>query len=330
MRPIRTQKQLGHRRIDYNYDENGNLTDDGTYLYYYDCENRLTDVNDKVTGDPVASYRYDYLGRRVVKIVYGSPYNAVRKYCYDGDRIIAVYNDSDTLLRKFIYGPGIDEPICVIWQTGTKFYYHFDGLGSVVALSSESGYIVKRYSYDVFGKPDTTSTPYDFGMFMFTGRQYDSETGLYYYRTRYYAPDIGRFLQTDPVGYIDGINLYRYVSNNPINLIDPYGLFGRCGPGFWGGIFIPDSYGKADFTAACRHHDRCYEGKTEPNCRASKNKCDLSFHQNLYNECKRAYGGDRAALRACKRRADIYAYVVMADGQSAFDRARAGNPDCCP
>jgi RHS repeat-associated protein len=96
------------------------------------------------------------------------------------------------------------------------------GLGSIIALSNENKEIVERYSYDVFGGPNTTSSignPY-----LFTGRRYDPEAGLYYYRARYYAYDIGRFLQTDPIGYTAGLNLYAYCGNNPIVLIDPWGL----------------------------------------------------------------------------------------------------------
>jgi RHS repeat-associated protein len=230
----------------YSYDDNGNLTDDGTYKYYYDCENRLTNVND--SGDnPVASYKYDFKGRRVRKIVYGTP-DVATKYCYDGDQIIAEYDGSNNLLRKFVYGAGIDEPIIMIVETGVyagTYYYHFDGLGSVIALSNIDGEIKEQYSYDVFGQPSTASSvgnPY-----LFTGREYDSETEHYYYRARMYNPVIGRFLQTDPIGYTGGLNLYTYVGNNPVNWTDPYGLCKTddrsFGEKLWAGDYVGTQYG---------------------------------------------------------------------------------------
>jgi len=106
----------------------------------------------------------------------------------------------------FIYGPGIDEPVSVFNREGSVvvYYYHFDGLGSVAALSDVNGVIVERYDYDVFGQPnirDANGTVIDESSvgnsYMFTGRRYDNETGLYYYRARYYNPDIGRFLQPE-------------------------------------------------------------------------------------------------------------------------------------
>ena len=180
----------------------------------------------------MAEYAYDYLGRRVSKTDYTlSPIRSTL-YCYDGDQIIAEYDGSGNLLRKFIYGPGIDEPIMMIdASTSSRYYYHYDGLGSVVALSNNDGEIVETYSYDVFGTAiirdasgSVISVSSVANSYMFTGREYDSETGNYCYRARYYKPSIGRFLQTDPIGYKDSTNLYQYCMNNPVDLLDPYGL----------------------------------------------------------------------------------------------------------
>ncbi len=111
-------------------------------------------------------------------------------------------------------------------------------LGNFVALLNVNNEMVESYSYDVFGTPDDVSSvgnPY-----MFTGRRYDSETGLYYYRARYYKPSIGRFLQTDPIGYYGGLNLYSYCWNDPINWIDPFGLITDMHEP-WGNPFDPES-----------------------------------------------------------------------------------------
>jgi RHS repeat-associated protein len=214
----------------YTYDDNGNLAFDGQFRYYYDCESRLTDIND-VNDAPVASYAYDYLGRRISRTIYGAP-NTTIKYAYDGDRIIAEYDGSGTLLRKFIYGPGIDEPICLVEvaENNAVYYYHFDGLGSVVALSDVNSVLVERYTYDVFGRPtirDANGTELAASAFAnpyrFTGRAYDAETGLYYYRARYYDYATARFLQPDATGYTGGLNLYSYCGNNPIVFVDPDG-----------------------------------------------------------------------------------------------------------
>ena len=117
-------------------------------------------------------------------------------------------------------------------DSNAVYYYHFDGLGSVVAISDVNAVVVETYSYDVFGEvtindpngATRSASDYD-NPYYFTGRRLDEETGLYYYRARMYKPEIGRFLQPDPIGYAAGMNIYTYCGNNPTNWIDPSGLF---------------------------------------------------------------------------------------------------------
>nr|WP_319397160.1 RHS repeat-associated core domain-containing protein [uncultured Desulfobacter sp.] len=203
------------------YDGNGNLTSDGTNTYAYNAENRLVTA---VTPDHTAAYVYDPMGRRIEKEVD----SVTTRYLHDGNQVIVEYNSTGTELRRYIYGPGIDQPVCMITGSAT-YYYQFDGLGSVAALTDETGALQEIYAYNIFGQPNGTS--YFGNPYLYTGREYDPETGLYYYRARYYNPTFGRFMQTDPIGYGDGMNLYAFVQNNPLVLIDPFGLCAQ--KGFW-------------------------------------------------------------------------------------------------
>ncbi len=212
----------------YQYDDNGNLTRKtllatGNYTQYtYDAENRLTKVEEYVAGNPTAAftstYRYDGLGRRIEKVANGQ----TKRYVYDGEDILLEYDGSNVLQARYTHGPGIDEPIAVT-KGGNTFFYHQDGLSSVTDLTDSAGATAKSYSYDAYGNilesPGTVEQPYTY-----TGREFDSESGLYYYRARYYDPSTGRFLQKDPIGFAGGdLTLYQYVSNNPPNWNDSSG-----------------------------------------------------------------------------------------------------------
>ncbi|HMS85985.1 MAG TPA: RHS repeat-associated core domain-containing protein [Nitrospira sp.] len=211
----------------YQYDDNGNLTRKtllatGNYTQYtYDAENRLTKVEDFVAGNPTAAftstYRYDGLGRRIEKVANGQ----TKRYIYDGEDILLEYDGSNVLQARYTHGPGIDEPIAVTKGSST-YFYHQDGLGTVTDLTDSTGATAKSYSYDAYGtivdQTGTVDQPYTY-----TGREFDAESGLYYYRARSYESTIGSFLEKDPIGFRGGINLYQYVRSNPTNRIDPSG-----------------------------------------------------------------------------------------------------------
>ena len=133
--------------IAYIYDANGNLTSDGTWSYTYDYEDRLISATDGITQ---ATYTYDAFGRRIKKTISDNGQLSTVNYLYDGDQVIGEYDENGVLLRKFIYGPGIDESILL--DNGTnKYYYHFDGLGSVTEITDSSAVVVEKYTYDAYG-----------------------------------------------------------------------------------------------------------------------------------------------------------------------------------
>lgn len=207
------------------HDDNGNQTANGKHRYYNDALNRLTRVED-LAGLAIAHYKYDALGRRIRK----STSDGATAFFYSGKHVVEERSGSGSILRQFVYGNRIDEVLQMRSASG-DYYYHDNSLGSVVALTDARGVVVERYRYSAYGETTTVDAdgiailvasavgnPYGF-----TGRRLDRETGIYYYRARYYDPRMGRFLQHDPRGYVDGMGLYVYVALNPINLLDPDG-----------------------------------------------------------------------------------------------------------
>ncbi|MEI8122955.1 MAG: RHS repeat-associated core domain-containing protein, partial [bacterium] len=206
----------------YTYDTNGNLTGDGIWTFGYDPEGHL--ISASRSGISI-TYKYDAMDRRIGKCVNGT----VTRYVYSGQDLIEERDGDGNLTASYVYAGGIDNPVKVI-KGDDMYFFQQDALGNVTALTDGSGAIVESYSYDTFGKPTTrdgsgnvitaSSTP-----FLFSGREYDAETGLYHYRSRVYSPVLGRFLQMDSIRF-EGRdwNLYRYCFNNPVNLKDPTGM----------------------------------------------------------------------------------------------------------
>ncbi len=231
-------KLLENQNYDFGYDDSGNLiskihkSTGETTAYFWSDENELLRIERRSSlsapANHVVEYKYDLLGRRIEKNINGT----IERYIYDNEDIIAIYDGNGDLKTQFIHGPGIDEPLAMI-QDGQTYFYHTDGLGSVIALSNEAGVIQQHYVYDSFGNVsvfDGAGTQYSLdnqpikNIYGYTSRELDSESDLYYYRARYYNPSSGRFVSEDPIDYnSQDMNLYRYVNNNSINFFDPSG-----------------------------------------------------------------------------------------------------------
>ena len=212
-----------------HYDANGNLMQDEHHTYTYDFDNHLISVDNGNT----AIYSYDALGRRISKSIM-SPTTTTIHYYYSGDQIIEERDATDNVTATYLYGIGIDD-ILQMHRNGQEYWYHKNHLGSVVALTNGQGDVVERYEYDPYGK----LTIYDANdsvlglsvvnnIYYFTGREYDFETGLYHYRARSLHPGLGRFMQHDPLLYVDAMGLYHYVGNMPTGMVDPKGTIAVC------------------------------------------------------------------------------------------------------
>ena len=233
--------RLNSTTTNFTYNSNGCMTGDGTWTHTYDTENHL--LSSVKSGTSLA-LRYDPFHRQVQKSVMTTS-TAVSNYVYSGWQRIADYDGSGNLLNRYVYGATMDEAIIQVAPTGVLTFLHGDHEGSIVATSDASGKMVSKNLYGLFGEIASiggTTVGY-------TGQRFDVETGLYYYKRRYYSPKLGRFLQPDPIGYdiktsadcgcdctggcgaaeLSTLNLYSYVNNDPLNMTDPLGLDGVGG-----------------------------------------------------------------------------------------------------
>jgi RHS repeat-associated protein len=173
-------------------------------------------------ANALARFADDPLGRRVEKVAAG----VTHSYVYDGIDILqeTVSAGGTPTTYRYFHGPGIDEPLArEEVGPGTLTYYHADGLGSIVKMTNQAGAVVHSYQYDAWGNIEVGASH---GGYAFTGREWDPETGLYYYRARSYDPEVGRSVSEDPIGFAGGANYFGYLRNRPVGARDPLGLVG--------------------------------------------------------------------------------------------------------
>ena len=234
----------------YVTDANNRLVSDGTYNYEYDNQGNLISQTEIATGkiqelewdyrnrlvafvdrDAAGNetqrveFSYDMFGRRLSKTVEGE----ATYFVYDRDDVILDFVDADgaaepVLDKRYLHGTRVDQVLAQEDGAGDVTWHLSDHLGNIKDLADNGGTLINHFVYDSFGNVVSMTGETFISRFLFTGREWDRETGLQFNRRRYYHPQLGIFVNEDPIGFEGGdTNLYRYVENSPLIAVDPFG-----------------------------------------------------------------------------------------------------------
>lgn len=310
--------------VPYDYDANGNQVRAGNKTFGYDLANRVVSAT---VGGVTTGYTYDGDGKRFSA---GST-----RFLWDTTHPVpqvALERRASGSTLRYSYGAGL----VGMTSGGDDFYFHADGLGSILNITSSTGRVERSYGYEPFGtirREIRHGTNVPENAFGFAGEYLDGETGLYHLRARQYDAATGRFLATDPLPSPAGSPCtasYVYAGNRPtvfadpsglgavlaLNQVTPAGLLANgCGPNDWRARWIPDKVlGVFDFKDACNWHDDCY-GRPG----ANKDDCDDGFRNRMARSCLKT-------LRPfeCLVAAGAYYGAVKLHGQKAFRNAQCG------
>jgi RHS repeat-associated protein len=223
---IRVGSASGAIESTFTHDFEGRLTNQtgvGAKTLIWDSRNRVSSI--AMPNTPTATMSYDAADQRTGKS--GGAQGGYLTMSLEGSHVEAVYGGGGTLTEKYLRGSTTDELVAGFILEGTNKpipkLYHQDHIGSISAITDHKGGVMQSFTYSAFGQVQRAAGG-GIARLKYTGRD-DDETGLYYYRARYYDPRIGRFISEDPMGYAAGdVNFYAYVGNNPVNGNDPSGL----------------------------------------------------------------------------------------------------------
>jgi len=237
------------------HDAAGNTLTKGDLIFTYNQQGRL--ITASKTG-MIANYRYNFKGKRSSKSVNG----VTTHFIYDMQgQLIAEADNNGTIQKEYIY---VNGQLVASVDAGTLYYVHTDHLGTPIAMTDEAGMVQWKAHYAPFGKAVIVIGNIVQNIRL-PGQYYDEETGLHYNYFRYYDPETGRYITSDPIGLQGGLNTYSYVGGNPLMFIDPFGLAG-CYVGYPGyPITIPGTSTKIPLTHAgvlsydAQGHTRYYE-----------------------------------------------------------------------